>query len=165
LKETLSEIVEITWINVADTAVKIGLGALISAVSGYVVIKVNLVHEERKEKRRDYYKQQEEKKIKYVEFLSQSQSLVQSYLSTSCTADTDEYKGCLRAFNEVQIISSDEVRLAAYDLLSAVDQFVVIRKNDQEVDILKNMRRSVDEKTGLFQKLVQLEVTKPYGKK
>jgi len=26
---------ELTWINVADTAVKIGLGALISALSGY----------------------------------------------------------------------------------------------------------------------------------
>ena len=155
---------EITWISVADTAVKIGLGALISAISGYVVLKVNLSYEERKEKQSYYYKQQEEKKIKYVEFLSQSQSLVQSYLITSCTADTDEYKGYLRVFNEVQIISNDEIRLAAYDLLSAVGQFVVIRKNDQEVNLLKKMRHAVDEKTGIFQKLVQLEVTKPYEK-
>ena len=155
---------EITWIDVADTAVKIGLGALISAISGYIVLKIKLSHEEKKERRNYYYNLQEEKKVKYVEFLSQSQGLVQSYLNTSCTADTTEYKDYLRSFNEVQVISNDEVRMAAYDLLSAVGQFVVIRKNDQEVQLLKEMRSAVDKKTGLFQKLVQLEVTKPYEK-
>jgi len=156
--------VDITWVNVADTAVKIGLGALISAISGYVVLKIKLSHEERKEKESYYYRLQEEKKIKYVEFLSQSQSLVQSYLNTSCTADTDDYKNYLRSFNEVQIISNDEIRMAAYDLSSAVCQFIVIRKNDQEVELLKSMRNAVNEKTGIFQKLAQLEVTKPYEK-
>lgn len=155
---------EITWVNVADTAVKIGLGALISAISGYVILKVNLSHEKQKEKQNYYYKQQEEKKIKYVEFLSQSQNLVQSYLNTKCTADTDQYKDYLRIFNEVQIISNDEIRLAAHGLLSAVCQFVVIRKNDQEIDLMKKMRHAIDEKTGFFQKMAQLEVTKPYEK-
>jgi len=34
-QRTMESLMELTWINVADTAVKIGLGALISALSGY----------------------------------------------------------------------------------------------------------------------------------
>ena len=151
---------ELSWLNIIDTAIKIGLGSLITAVSGYLVLKRNQSHEETKETRNYYYKQQEEKKKTYVEFLSQSQSMVQSYLLTSCPGNTDDYKTYLRAFNDAQIISSDEVRMAAYQLLSAVQEIVVINKNGLESDLAKKLRLRVDENIGIFQKIVQLEATK-----
>jgi hypothetical protein len=71
---------DLTWINVVDTAVKIGLGAFISAVSGYLILTKTQAHEGQKEEKLRYYQLQEEKKLKYVEFLSQSQELIQSHL-------------------------------------------------------------------------------------
>jgi len=155
---------DLSWVNVADTAIKIGLGSLIASVSGYLILSKNQSYEEQKEKRAQFFKQQEEKKIRYIEFLSQSQGLVQSHLFASCMADTDEYKSYLHTFNEVQIISPDEVRLAAYNLLSAVNEFIVINKNGLEVDLGKKLRQSVDDRLGFFQKIAQIEVTKPYEK-
>ena len=86
---------ECNLINVIDTAVKIGLGSLIAAVSGYVILKLTQNHEEEKEKIERFYGLQEEKKKMYVEFLSLSQSLVQSHLLISCSCDTEEYKKSL----------------------------------------------------------------------
>lgn len=155
---------EQSWISVVDTAIKIGMGAFITAVSGYLGLKRIQSHEEEKEQRERFYKLQEEKKRIYVEFLSLSQSLVQSHLLTSCSCDTDEYKNYLRSFNEVQIISPDEVRLSAYNLLSATNEFAVINKNGLERELGKALRSNFDEKLGYFQKVVQIEVTQPYKK-
>ena len=153
-----------TWINVADTAIKIGLGSLITAISGYLILSKNHSREDQKENQNQFTKLQEEKKTKYVAFLSQSQGLVQSYLFTSCYADTDEYKSYLHVFNEVQIISPDEVRLAAFNLLKSVNEFIVINKNGLERDLRKALRGDVDKNLGVFQKMAQIEVTKSYEK-
>ena len=155
---------ELTWIDVADTAIKIGLGSLITAVSGYLVLIKNRSFEEDKELRNSFYRLQEEKKSKYVEFLSQSQSLVQSYLMSKCNCDTEEYKRYLRAFNEAQIISSDEIRMAAYKLHAAVDQFIVINKNGLEAELSRKIRKAVNDSVGYFQKISQDEVTRSYKK-
>ena len=155
---------DITWIEVADTAIKIGLGALITAVSGYLILLHSQSVEEEADRRNRFYKLQEEKKIKYVDFLSKSQALVQSYVSSSCDCDTDEYKNYLRAFNEVQILSSDHIRLQSHKLLMSVNEFIVTNKNGLERDIRCKLRVAVDENVSLLQKLVQLEVTKPYAK-
>lgn len=154
-----------SWIEIIDTALKIGLGSLIAAISGYLVLKKTQDHENRIGLRSHFYQQKEEKKSKYVDFLSQSQGLVQSYLIRACGCDTEEYKNYLRTFNEVQIISSDEVRLPAFNLLSAVNEFIVIEKNGTDRDLDKALRRNVDEKMGVFQKAAQIEVTKGYSEK
>jgi hypothetical protein len=155
---------DITWVNVVDTAVKIGLGSLITAISGYLILGKNQSHDDQKENKNQFFKLQEEKKSKYVAFLSQSQGLVQSHLFTSCTADTGEYKSYLHAFNEVQIISPDEIRLAAHNLLTSVNEFIVINKNGLERDLGKALREAVDKNLGFFQKMAQVEVTKSYEK-
>lgn len=67
---------DLTWINVVDTAVKIGLGALISVLAAYIALIKNQSHEDEKEARTNFYKLQEEKKLKYVELLVQSQELI-----------------------------------------------------------------------------------------
>ena len=68
---------ELTWINVVDSAVKIGLGALISAVSTYLMFVKSQSKEEQEEDKARFYELQSEKKTKYVEFVSQSQEPIQ----------------------------------------------------------------------------------------
>lgn len=155
---------DLTWINVADTAVKIGLGALISALATYLALIKNQLHEEQKEARAQFYKLQEEKKCKYVELLVQSQELIQAHLYASCAPDSESYKKYLRAFNEVQIISSDSIRLAAFNLVSDVQAFIFLNKNQQEIDLIDKMAVSAREKVSIFQKVAQDEVTQCYQK-
>lgn len=155
---------DLTWINVVDTAVKIGLGALISALAAYLALIKSQSHEDQKETRAHFYKLQEEKKSKYVELLVQSQELIQANLYTSCAPDSVGYKKYLRGFNEVQIISSDPIRLAAFNLVSDVQAFIFLNKNQQEIELVDKMAASAREKVSIFQKVAQDEVTKCYQK-
>ncbi|MDR5898854.1 hypothetical protein QC823_07615 [Halomonas vilamensis] len=153
---------DLTWISVIDTAVKIGLGAAISGLTGYLVLIKKQSHEDQKEERANFYKLQEEKKSKYVEFLSLSQALIQTHLFDSCSPSSDEYKSYLRVFNELQIISSDQMRLEAFETISSVQSFIFLNKNQQEQQIVDGMVSTAREKTSNFQKAAQLEVTRCY---
>jgi ribonuclease I len=145
---------ECDWIILLDSATKIGLGALI------VVLRQNQKFEISKEEKSRLIRLQEKKAELYVDFLSRSQALVQSHLFKSCSCDTDEYKDYLASFNKLQILSSDEIRLIAYEVLSATNQFIVFNKNNPEQELLKKMRINFDEKLGLFQKVAQMEICK-----
>lgn len=153
-----------TWVDVVDTAVKVGLGALISAISGFLVLARSQAHENDKEAKVYFYKAQEEKKLKYVEFLAQSLELIQTHLSSSARPDSDEYRKYLRAFNEVQIISDDNIRIAAHNLASDVGAFIFISKSQDDFQLVKDMAKSARDKAGIFLKLAQIEVTKSYQK-
>jgi hypothetical protein len=154
----------LTFIDVLDTAVKIGLGAVISALATYIALIRNHSHEDQKEARGNFYKSQEEKKSKYVNLLSQSQELIQSHLDHACLPDSNDYKKYLRAFNEVQIISNDSVRLAAFNLMSHTKEFIFFNKNLNQAELEKQMIVSAGEKISIFQKVAQIEVTKSYQK-
>jgi hypothetical protein len=155
---------DLTWINVADTAVKIGFGALITAISGYLVLVKTQSYETRKEEKIHFYKLQDEKKGKYVEFLSQSQELKQTYLNIDCSRDSEDYKKYLRAYNDIQIISEDAIRIAANNLVSAVSDCIFLNKNLQSSTLENSTFQLANEKIGLFQKIAQAEVTKVYKK-
>ena len=155
---------DLTWINVADTAVKIGFGAIISTVSGYLVLVKTQSYETRKEEKIHFNKLQDEKKAKYVEFLSQSQELKQTYLHIDCSRDSEDYKKYLRAYNEIQIISDDAIRIAANNVVSAVSDSIFLNKNLQNSTLEGNIFKAVNEKVGLFQKIAQAEVSKVYKK-
>lgn len=153
----------LTWIDVADTAIKIGLGSLITAVSGYLAIKKTHNNETIKERKHRFYKTQEDKKAIYVEFLSQSQVLVQAHIITSCTCDTKEYNEYLRTYNEITIIADDEIRLAAFALFSSVNEFIIINKNGLDGCLRKSLRKSIDHNVGMLQKLAQMDVCKVFN--
>ncbi len=155
---------DLTLVAVLDTAVKIGLGALISAASGYLVLVKTQSHEESKDAKKRFYSLQDEKKSKYVEFLAQSQELIQSHLFESASPDTEEYKSYMRAFNEVQIISNDELRISAFNLMSDVSSFIFLRKHEQDTELVDRMVQAARSKVSFFQKLAQLEVTSLYQK-
>ncbi|WP_145927154.1 hypothetical protein [Jeongeupia sp. USM3] len=153
----------LTWVEVADTAIKIGLGTLITAVSGYLVLRKTQQAEVLKERKNRFYKLQENKAEIYVNFLSQSHSLVQAYLLSSCTCNTDEYKSYLKTFSELQIKSPNEIRSSAHSLLGAVNEFISINKNGIEVELSKRLRSAVNEKAGQFQCAAQLELAKEFS--
>lgn len=155
---------ELSWIDVVDTAVKIGFGAVITAISGYLVLIRSQSYESDKEIKERFYKLQDEKKVKYVEFLAQSQELIQSHLYTSSMPNSEEYKCYLRIFNEVQIVSSDEVRAIAYKLMSAISHFIFLNKNAQEAELVSDMVMLAREEVALFQKVAQIEVTQSHEK-
>uniref|UniRef100_UPI000B35A4F2 hypothetical protein n=1 Tax=Thaumasiovibrio occultus TaxID=1891184 RepID=UPI000B35A4F2 len=121
---------DVTWVNVADSAIKIGLGALITAVSGFVVLYKTQSHEKAKEESALFYKQQDERKSKYVEFLSASQSLIYQHLFSVCSCDTEEYLGYLRKFNEVQVIAPNDIQIEAYKLFDSVNNFISLSKEN-----------------------------------
>ncbi|WP_351188639.1 hypothetical protein [Shewanella sp. TB4-MNA-CIBAN-0142] len=156
---------DLTWINVADTAIKIGLGALITAVSGYLVLKQTHDHGNNKERKDRFYNLQEDRKAMYINFLSQSISLVQTHLSTSCTCDTEKYNEFLRTYSEVQISSTDEIRIAAFKLLSSVNEFIVINKNGLEREMKCGLRQAVNDNSGIFQLLAKVDVSGEFNEK
>lgn len=155
---------ELSWIDIVDTAVKIGFGAIITAISGYIVLVRSQSYESTKEIKEHFYKLQDEKKIKYVEFLAQSQELIQSHLYISSMPNSEEYKCYLRIFNEVQVVSSDEVRVIAYKVMSATSNFIFLNKNAQDTKLVDDMIELAREEIALFQKLAQIEVTQSYKK-
>lgn len=104
------------------------------------------------------------KKIKYVELLAQSQELIQSHLYKSCLPDSDLIKKYLRTFNEVQIISSDAIRVIAYNLIFDVQSFACLNKEQQEIELMDKMVASARVKISCFQKAAQDEVTRRYQK-
>ncbi len=152
---------DLTWIDVVDTSVKIGFGAIITAISGYLVLRKTQTHEIQQYNREKFQKLQEEKKLKYVEFLAQSQELIQSHLYIDGLGDSEEYKKYLRAFNEVQIISNDQIRLEAYKVMQEVSTFVFLNK-ELDTDLQDKIIKIAREKVSLFQKVAQDEVCKPY---
>lgn len=153
---------EQTWVNVVDTAVKIGLGATISLLSGYLILIKTQSYDEYKENKQRFYKLIEEKKLKYVEFLAQSQKLLQSHLFSSASPEEDEYSTYLQAFNAIQIIVNDDFRALAFGVMSDVSSFIFLRKNDQEDLIIQGLLNSAREKIAIFQKHAQIDVSRSY---
>lgn len=152
---------DLTWIDIVDTSVKIGFGAIITAVSGYLILRRTQTHEIQQYNREQFQKLQEEKKLKYVEFLAQSQELIQSHLYTDGMGNSEEYKKYLRTFNEVQIISNDQIRLEAYKVMQEVSTFVILNK-ELDTDLQDKIIKIAREKVSLFQKVAQNEVCKLY---
>ena len=159
---------ELTWINLADTAIKIGLGALITGISGYLVIRKNHDFETYKIKTELAVKNVEDKKLKFIEFLAQSQSLVQNYMYETYDPKGDDFKSFLRVYNEIQVVSSSMVRHAAYELHIAVYEFIQRNKNhdgtETEIAVLKELKDNVNNKLGIFQGIVNQQITEAYEK-
>lgn len=151
----------ITLIEVLDTSIKIGLGSLITAVSGYFVLKKTYSNERYRDKINRYYISQEERKSKYIEFIYQSQSITQKYIDSSCSCQGADYTDYLRIFSEVQIISANHMRAAAYKVYFAVAEFIVFNSlNDHELSL--KMRKGVNDAVGEFFAIAQVDVNQKF---
>lgn len=153
---------ECAWVEVVDTAIKIGLGAVIAGISGYVALIKSQSHELKKERRARFFDLQTEKKSKYVEFLAQSQILIQTHIDKIANLESDAYLTYLRSFNEIQILAGDELRIAAHDVFSYTTNFAIWNKDNQTQDISEKLKSDALNKIGYFQKLAQSDVTQAY---
>lgn len=153
----------LTYIEILDTAIKIGLGSIITAVAGFCVLKSSQANDNLKEQKNRFYKIQEQKSEIYVNFLAESHALVQTHLSSSCDCNSEEYINYLKTFSQLQITSPNEVRIAAYKVFVSVNEFIITNKNSEH-DLVKTLRKSVNDNTGFFQAVAQKEVTKVFVK-
>ncbi|EBY8816410.1 peptidase M14, partial [Salmonella enterica subsp. enterica serovar Heidelberg] len=116
------------WVDVADNAVKIGLGALITIVGGWITLKLTHCHEIRKDAIAQRLRDIDKKTDRYIDFLSSSQTLMQKYLYESCDPGSEDYTNYMRLHNIVSLTSSPELRIYAFDTQSKVSQFILLRK-------------------------------------
>jgi len=148
-----------TWIEVIDSAVKIGLGAMISAVAGFFMLFRNQKHEITKDEALHQRQIAASKKALYVDFLTTSHVLVQKYRDNQCRADGEDYFSYLRLYHELEIIANDPLRICAFNLLNAVNHFITLPKGDmQDNEIFRAMRGEVDNKIGEFQYLAKQDI-------
>ena len=148
-----------TWIEVVDTAIKIGLGAIVAGMSGYLALIKSQSHEVEKEHRVRYFDLQEEKKKKYVEFLTQSQILIQTHIHKIANLESESFLTYIKTFNEIQILVEDKLRKASYDIFSSVTIFIISSKTNQNEELFNELKSDALEKIGYFQKLAQADVT------
>lgn len=90
----------------ADNAVKIGLGALITIVGGWITLKLTHCHEIRKDAIAQRLRDIDKKTDRYIDFLSSSQTLMQKYLYESCNPGSEDYTNYMRLHNIVSLTSS-----------------------------------------------------------
>lgn len=153
---------ECAWVEVVDTAIKIGLGAVIAGISGYVALIKSQSYELKKGRRARFLDLQSEKKSKYVEFLAQSQILIQTHIAKMANLESDAYLTYLRSFNEIQILVGDELRMAAYEVSLSVTNFIIWNKENPDNEAFQTLKSDALNKIGYFQKLAQSDVTQAY---
>lgn len=128
--------------DVADSAVKIGLGALITIVGGWITLKLTHRHEIKKELAAQRLRDIEKKTDRYIDFLSLSQTLMQKYLFESCDPGGEDYTDYMRLHNIVSLTSSSELRVYAFDTQAKVSQFILFNKNSDLIDSLRDAARN-----------------------
>ncbi|CAI1908562.1 peptidase M14 [Serratia proteamaculans] len=149
----------VTWIDVIDNAVKIGLGSLIALLSGWLTLKLTQHHEIKREAKALLTEEMSIKTNRYIEFLTMSHSLMQTYLFTQCSGSSGDYLKYLRIHNEITITSDDEIRLAAFELQSAVSSFIVYNKSGER-ELVNSLRKLGTDKAAIFQYMAYAELLK-----
>lgn len=157
-----------TWIDVIDSAVKIGLGAFIAAVASYITLKKTQNFEVNQRKEAFFYKSQDERKLIYIDFSAQSHALIQKYNYEWCDATKEDYKAYLILFSNIQILCEDAIRSSTSDAFNAVTVFITFNKQnliagDDDVSKLHDdLRDSARLKLAIFQQVAQMDVTRVF---
>ncbi|EPA3166654.1 hypothetical protein ACQ26G_003808 [Yersinia enterocolitica] len=109
------------WVNVADNAVKIGLGSALTILGGYLTLKLSQRHELRKEALIQRRKDFDVKTERYVDFLSSSRMMMQKYMLTDFRPDGDDYMELTRRHETLSLTcTTNTMRELAFDAYYAV---------------------------------------------
>ncbi|TDS90411.1 hypothetical protein [Erwinia rhapontici] len=152
------------WAEVVDSAVKIGLGAAIAALASYFTLDRTYEHELNKDNILLHRQLTERKRILYVDYLTTAHILTQKYRDVQGTADGDDYFSYLKLYHELQIVAEDPLRICAYNLLNAVNEFICFHKADRNAEdreLFRTMRGKIDEEIGKFQYLAKQDIDGP----
>jgi predicted 3-demethylubiquinone-9 3-methyltransferase (glyoxalase superfamily) len=147
----------LTWLDVADNAVKIGLGSLIALASSWLTLKISQEHEIKKQTFSQVNKDLEEKTKRYVDFLTTSQSLMQKYLFSQCDGSSEDYLNYLRLHNEISITSDDLIRKHAFEVQHAVSTFILYNKTN-DLEFINQLRDKGRSEASKFQYLAYVEL-------
>ncbi|AYN25663.1 peptidase M14 (plasmid) [Buttiauxella sp. 3AFRM03] len=147
----------VEWVDVADNAVKIGLGSFIALLGGGLTLKLTQQHELKKDTTTQELKEKEKKTERYIKFLALSQSLMQTYLYKQCEANDEGYLEYLRIHNEITITSSLVIRKAAFKLQYDVSTYILYNK-DNDPDLIENLREVSRDSVSMFQAIVNEEL-------
>lgn len=143
------------WTAVVDSAVKIGLGAVIAAIASYVMLRRTHNHEAEKDKVQHQRALIERRRTLYLDFLAASGALTQKYVRTVCTFDGEDYLGYLRLYHEVQISAGEEIRDAAIEILIAVNAFLEINKTQANSEVCNTNKMKVSNEISGFELLAR----------
>ncbi|HEJ7964379.1 TPA: peptidase M14 [Serratia marcescens] len=145
----------VEWVDVADSAVKIGLGALITIVGGWITLKLTHRHEIKKEAVAQRLRDIEKKTDRYIDFLSSSQLLMQKYLYDTCDPGGEDYTDYMRLHNIVSLTSTSKLRSYAFDTQLKVSQYILLRKSSDLIDSYRDAARN---SVSMLQGLVSAEL-------
>lgn len=110
------------WIDVADNAVKIGLGSALTILGGYLTIKLSQRHE-LAQRRRDF----DAKAGRYIDFLSSSRMMMQKYMMSPFRADGEDYIEYTKLHETVSLMTTNHVmRQLAFDTYMAVSEACIM---------------------------------------
>ncbi|HBR0915026.1 TPA: hypothetical protein L9K41_004657 [Klebsiella pneumoniae] len=145
------------WIDVADNAVKIGLGSLLTLAGGGVTLKLTQRHEFKKEyitqKRKDY----DIKAERYINFLSGGRKLMQKNMLAAFRPDGEDYIEFTRQHEIIAITSDKSVtRELAFNAYISVSE-ASSRSTAERIE-RKPFRDKAFDDLGIFQKHVNEEL-------
>jgi hypothetical protein len=146
------------WIDVVDT--------------GYITVRLNHKAETSKRNEERFYSIQDERKLVYIDFSSNSHSLIRKYTYQSCNPSEEEYSEYIHLFNKVQILSEDSLRACASNTFNSVTQYIIANKSysgdatDKDImNLHDDLNSAAKESIAIFQKMAQIQVAKYYTSK
>ena len=152
-----------TWIDVLDTTVKIGLGAVIAAVSGAWTQKVQHSHDYNKRCEEQYYRRQEQRKAQYLEFCGKSYSLLHKYELSVCDIASEDYASYLTSLASVRLIVSKSMRESALEVVNSVIPCLIDSSTDLE--LTQSLRQNAKLNIAMFEEQAQEDVTANFEQK
>ncbi|EPN5090169.1 hypothetical protein ACT0MM_004567 [Escherichia coli] len=139
------------WVDVADNAVKIGLGSALTILGGYLTLKLSQRHELRKEaliqRRKDFEVETE----RYVNFLSSSRMMLDKYMMSSFRPDGEDYIEYTRQHETVSLTcASNTMRELALDAYYAVSHACTMgtANRDEKAPARKKAKEALDKFQG-----------------
>lgn len=140
----------VEWVDVADNAVKIGLGSVLTILGGYLTIKLSQRHELRKEALIQRRKDFDVKAGRYIDFLSSSRIMMQKHIIAAFRPDSEDYMEYTRRHETVALTStSNTMRELAFDAYLAVSQACTMGTANR--DEKAPVRAAAEQAVSLFQ--------------
>ncbi len=149
------------WVEVVSDGVKIGLGAVISGVTSYLILRQTHAHEI------ELLKSQHQKELignrtdQAIKFVSLAHSLTYQHVLTTSSFESSEYLDFLQLYNAVMLTASIEFKITASQLFDKVNTYIGLNKeftsNARDNAVLK-ARQDVNNALGDFHKQASIEL-------
>ncbi|WP_273968338.1 hypothetical protein [Enterobacter cancerogenus] len=148
------------WVNVADNAVKIGLGSALTILGGYLTLKLSQRHELRKEALIQRRKDFDVKTERYIDFLSSSRMMMQKYRLTDFRPDGDDYIELTRRHETLSLTcTTNTMRELAFDAYYAVSLACSMgtAEREEKAPVRKKAKEALDQFQGFASEELRCE--------